>query len=141
MGTNANSVNQQEATSTNVSQAPQQQSYAKDFDDWANSAGSAKWIRLQSEQPTILRFKSGLPSEMRKKEFGKGPVDIAVYMVTTPAEPEIEKEWTVTSKRLALQIKSYFERGFRELEMTKHGQKEKTYYNIVPNIQQQQQRR
>ena len=43
--------------------------------------------------------------------------------------------------RLALQIKSYFERGFRELEITKHGEKEKTYYNTVPNIQQQQQRR
>jgi hypothetical protein len=57
-------------------------------------------------------------------------------MVTTPAEPDIGKEWTVTSKRLALQIKSYFERGFRELEITKHGEKEKTYYNIVPNIQQ-----
>jgi hypothetical protein len=78
---------------------------------------------------------------MRKKNFGKGPVDIAVYMVRTPAEPDIEKEWTVTSKRLALQIKSYFERGFRELEITKNGEKEKTYYNIVPNIQQQQQRR
>ncbi len=80
MGTNANSVNQQETTSTNVSQAPQQQSYAKEFDDWVNSAGSAKWIRLQSEQPTILRLKSGLPSEMRKKDFGKGPVNIAVYI-------------------------------------------------------------
>ena len=97
--------------------------------------------RLLSEQPTILRFKSGLPSEMRKKDFGKGPVDIAVYMVTTSAEPDIGKEWTVTPKRLALQIKSYFERGFRELEITKHGEKEKTYYNIVPTIQQQQQRR
>jgi len=62
-------------------------------------------------------------------------------MVTTSAEPDIGIEWTVTSKRLALQIKSYFERGFRELGITKHGEKEKkTYYNIVPNIQQQQQR-
>ena len=63
-------------------------------------------------------------------------------MVTTSTEPDIGKEeWTVTSKRLALQIKSYFERSFRELEITKHGEKEKTYYNIVPIIQQQQQRR
>jgi hypothetical protein len=62
---------------------------------------------------------------MPKKDFGKGPVYIAVYMVTTPAEPDIEKEWTVTSKRLALQIKSYFERGFRELEITKHGREGK----------------
>ena len=45
------------------------------------------------------------------------------------------------SSRLALQIKSYFERGFRDLEITKHGEKEKTYYDTVPNIQQQQQRR
>jgi len=29
---------------------------------------------------------------MSKKDFGKCPVDIAVYMVTTPAEPDIEKE-------------------------------------------------
>lgn len=63
---------------------------------------------------------------MRKKDFGKGLVDIAVYMVTTSAEPDIGKEeWTVTSKRLALQIKSYFERGFREFGITKHGEKEK----------------
>src|SRR5919202_792214 len=46
-----------------------------------------------------------------------------------------------SSSRLALHIKSYFERGFRELEITKHGQNEKTYYDAVPTIQQQQQRR
>ena len=32
-----------------------------------------------------------------------------------------------SSSCLALQIKNYFERGFRELEITRHGQKEKTY--------------
>jgi hypothetical protein len=46
-------------------------------------------------------------------------------MVTTSAEPDIGIEWTVTSKRLALQVKSYFERGFRELGITKMARRKK----------------
>lgn len=75
--------------------------------------------RLQSEQPIILRFKSGLPNQMRKKDFGKGPVD------TIGRARHRERRMDRNLKRLALQIKSYFERGFRELEKTKHGEKEK----------------
>ena len=64
-----------------------QNNYAPEFDQWVKEKPRHKYIRLELEVPTVLRFKSGRPNEMIMTDFGgkvseKKPA--ARYMVRTP---------------------------------------------------------
>jgi len=140
-------VNNEEATST-VSQEPQMEvaannySYAPDFNEWLKEKPKRSYIRLKSAGGSVtLRFKSGRPERSRMDDFkGKAPkpVPVYTYVVTTHDKPNEEKDFDVTSKRLAQQIQMYYDKGFPELEITRQDTNPVSYL-VVPNLAGQQQ--
>lgn len=108
--------------------------YAPKFDQWVKEKPRHKYIRLELEVPTVLRFKSGRPNEMIMTDFGgkvseKKPA--ARYMVSTTSEPNEQVAFDVTSKRLAAEIQYYCDKGFNELEITKRNTSPISY-RVVP---------
>jgi len=125
---------EEEATSTTVSQEPQQSSYAPEFDEWVKEKPRANYIRLKTGEPKVIHFKSGKPNEMLMSDFGgksAEPKPVARYLVTTPEEPNEEKSFDVTSKRLAAAIEANFARGITELEITKLATNPVSYQTIA----------
>jgi hypothetical protein len=99
------------------------------------------YIRLENNAPTVMRFKSGEPDELIMTDFGgklSEKVPSARYLVTTPQEPNEAQAFDVTSKRLARDIKAYFERGFTELEITRQNTNPVSY-RVIPVVARQQQ--
>jgi hypothetical protein len=111
-------------------------SYAKEFEEWLNSEGSSRYIKLKRDMPTAVRLKSGVPERMEYKKLSEDGklVAVAIYKATTPDEPTSEKEFSVSSKRLARQLRSQTERGFREFEITKRGEGMHTEYEVIPKL-------
>jgi hypothetical protein len=143
METNPNTNVNKEATSTNVKQEPQNEnkSYAFDFDEWIKETPRHKYIRLKAGEPQVIRFKSGRPDSTFPSDFkGKAPkpVPVARFLVTTPQEPKEEVAFDVTSKRLAADIKAYYDKGFAELEITRLDTNPVSY-RVIPMIARQQQ--
>jgi hypothetical protein len=98
-------------------------------EDWLVS-----WVKIESGGSQALGFSTdNKKRKMIKKDFGSGPVKAMVFMVTTPDEPDVEKEFRVTSKNLARQILSYLKRGITDLQITRHGKgKFDTKYELTP---------
>jgi hypothetical protein len=138
-----------------LQQQQQQKSYAPTFDAWVSSGGGGKpWWYPKAETPEIIRLdkSKNLKAENRYKpevqphvyKKGTEPVDSAVFYITTLSEPEVEKQWFVSSKRLAKQIVERLNENLTELKIVKHGSDKNVYYNIDPTaeailLQQQQQ--
>lgn len=134
-------VNEEE-TSKEVSQEPQE-SHAPDFDAWINEKPKRRYVRLETDVPKVVRFKSGKPYKDDMTDFKgksrKGKVPVYSFAVTTPEEPNEEIDFDVTSKRLGSDIKAYYEKGFAELEITKLGTNPVSY-RVIPMVARQQQR-
>jgi len=126
---------QQEEESTSKEGMQEPQSYAPEFDAWVNEKPRGNFVKLKPGEPKIISFKSGKPNEMLMSNFGdpsKEPKPVARYLVTTPKEeqPNEEKTFDVTSKRLASLIQANYERGFTELEITKQNTTP-TFYQVI----------
>jgi hypothetical protein len=131
-----------EEVTSKVSQETQNEGFAPDFDEWVKEKPRRNYIRIETGQPKIIRFKSGKPNEMMMTDFGGKSAEkkpVARYLVTTPEEPNEEKSFEVTSKRLAGDIQALYEKGFAELEITKL-ETNPVSYRTVPFIVRQQQK-
>jgi hypothetical protein len=87
-----------------------------------------------------MRFKSG-KGKMIMTDFNGASPDkkpAARYVVTTPESANEEVDFDVTSKRLAADIKAYFDKGFHELEITRLDTNPVSY-RVIPMIAAQQQ--
>jgi hypothetical protein len=66
-------------------------------------------------------------------------VPVARYVVTTPEEPKEQQDFDVKSKRLAGDIRAYYEKGFTELEITRLNTNPVSYRLIPMTAREKQQ--
>ena len=107
----ATSNSMQEPQNTDDGENNKDVSYATDFDQWIEEKPKRQYIRLkQVGESAIIRFPSGRPYSSKMSDFNgtvNPPKAVFTYKVTTPDAPNEQKDFDVTSKRLARDIKFY----------------------------------
>jgi hypothetical protein len=103
------------------------------IDEWLNSGtGGSKFVKLTTGRPTVLKFLTKGELVMRDFKNGKGSQPCTFFMVRTKEEPNQEKEFTTTSKQLVRQVRNYYDKGMRELEITRQEKGQSISYDIYP---------
>jgi hypothetical protein len=91
------------------------------------------YVRLQDGETVIWQFSTDKAKRRRAThDFGKGPADVMYFMIRTAEDPDYEREWRVSSKKLMRAIVNrYLNAGKTMLEISRRGSSQNnTVYRI-----------
>jgi len=91
------------------------------------------YVRLQDGETVIWQFSTDKAKRRRAThDFGKGPADVMYFMISTAEDPDYEREWRVSSKKLMRAIVNrYLNAGKTMLEISRRGSSQNnTVYRI-----------
>jgi hypothetical protein len=123
---NPDEIEYEQEKTSNVAQEPQtvndsEEEFLKDY------------VRLQDGETVIWQFSTDKAKRRRAThDFGKGPADVMYFMIRTAEDPDYEREWRVSSKKLMRAIVNrYLNAGKTMLEISRRGSSQNnTVYRI-----------
>ena len=123
---NPDEIEYEQEKTSNVAREPQtvndsEEEFLKDY------------VRLQDGETVIWQFSTDKAKRRRAThDFGKGPADVMYFMIRTAEDPDYEREWRVSSKKLMRAIVNrYLNAGKTMLQISRRGSSQNnTVYTI-----------